>query len=129
VPIVDLILHLILGMAVSLLDFAFELFALAFYLDQIVVSELAPLFLALAGELLPVTFDVILLLAALNLGDYRFNRLENLFGEVDMDFADFRQIRGEVREKRLGIFGLDVNDALERLGAAQLFSERDAFFE
>ena len=56
-PIVDLILHLILGMAVALLDLAFELFALAFYLGQIVVSELAPLFLDLAGELLPIAFN------------------------------------------------------------------------
>ena len=47
-PIVDLILHLILGMAVALLNLAFELFALAFYLGQIVASELAPLFLDLA---------------------------------------------------------------------------------
>jgi len=57
VPIVDLILHQVLGMAVALLNLAFELFALAFYLGQIVVSELAPLFLDLAGELLPIAFN------------------------------------------------------------------------
>ena len=56
-PIVDLILHQVLGMAVALLNLAFELFALAFYLGQIVVSELAPLFLDLAGELLPIAFN------------------------------------------------------------------------
>src|ERR1700730_4517971 len=59
VPIVDILLHLVLGMTVALLDFAFELLALAVYRGNVVVSELAPLFLDLADELLPITFDTI----------------------------------------------------------------------
>src|ERR1035437_7588877 len=59
VPIIDILLHHVLGMTVALLDLAFELLALAVYRGKVVVSELAPLFLDLADELLPVTFDTI----------------------------------------------------------------------
>ena len=54
-PIIDILLHHVLGMAVALLDLAFELLALAVYRGKVVISELAPLFLDLADELLPVT--------------------------------------------------------------------------
>jgi hypothetical protein len=53
VPIIDILLHHVLGMTVALLDLAFELLALAVYRNKVVVSELAPLFLDLADELLP----------------------------------------------------------------------------
>src|SRR5580693_5868306 len=46
-------------MTVALLDFAFKLLALAVYRGNVVVSELAPLFLDLADELLPITFNTI----------------------------------------------------------------------
>src|ERR1700724_4241769 len=59
VPIIDILLHHVLGMTVALLDLSFELLALAVYRGKVVVSELAPLFLDLADELLPVTFDTI----------------------------------------------------------------------
>ena len=60
-PIIDILLHHVLGMTVALLDLAFEVLALAVYRGKVVVSELAPLFLDLADELLPVTFDTILI--------------------------------------------------------------------
>jgi hypothetical protein len=59
VPIVDVLAHVVLGLAVAFLDLAFELVALAADLGEIVVSELAPLFLDLAAYLLPVAFDTI----------------------------------------------------------------------
>src|ERR1700724_1496948 len=59
VPIIDILLHHVLGMTVALLDLSFELLALAVYRGKVVVSELAPLFLDLADELLPITFDTI----------------------------------------------------------------------
>src|ERR1700730_1863741 len=59
VPIVDILLHLVLGMTVALLDFAFKLLAHAVYRGNVVVSELAPLLLDLADEQLPITFDTI----------------------------------------------------------------------
>jgi len=46
-PIIDILLHHVLGMAVALLDLAFELLALAVYRGKVVVSELAPLSLTL----------------------------------------------------------------------------------
>ena len=58
-PIIDILLHHVLGMTVALLDIAFELLALAIYRCKVVVSELGPFFLDLADELLPVTFDTI----------------------------------------------------------------------
>ena len=58
-PIIDFLLHHVLGMTVTLLDLAFELLALAVYRGKVVVSELGLFFLDLANELLPVTFDTI----------------------------------------------------------------------
>jgi hypothetical protein len=46
-------------MAVELSDLAFEPLALAVYRGNVVVSELAPLFLDLADEQLPIIFDTI----------------------------------------------------------------------
>jgi hypothetical protein len=37
----------------------------------------------------------------LSVSDYRFDRLENLFGEVRIEFADFRYILDEVCVSRL----------------------------
>jgi hypothetical protein len=59
VPIIDLLLHHVLGMTIALLDLAFELLALAVNRGKVVLSELAPLFLDLSDELLPVAFDTI----------------------------------------------------------------------
>jgi uncharacterized protein YjbJ (UPF0337 family) len=58
-PVVDLLLGLVAGNAVVLLDLADELLALTRHAIDVVVSELAPLFLDLAGELLPVAFDTV----------------------------------------------------------------------
>jgi hypothetical protein len=49
-------------------------------------------------------------------------------GKLGIEFADFRQIRDEPRVRRVGIFGLDPDDALERLGAEQLFDECGTVF-
>jgi hypothetical protein len=49
----------------------------------------------------------------LNLGDGGFDRLERLFGEVGIEFARFRHIPNEPFEKRLGIFRLNLNGALD----------------
>src|SRR6185437_3597490 len=58
-PVVDVLAHLILGVAIASLEFSFELLAIAVDLGDVVVSEIAPLLLHLAGELLPVSFDAI----------------------------------------------------------------------
>src|SRR4029453_9226026 len=58
-PVVDVLLHLVLGIAVAGLDLALELLAVAVDLGDVVVGELAPLFLHLAGDLLPIAFDAI----------------------------------------------------------------------
>ena len=58
-PVVNVLPHLILGVAVAGLDSSFELFAVAVDLGDVVVSELAPLLLHLAGQLLPVPFNAI----------------------------------------------------------------------
>lgn len=58
-PVVDVFLHLILGVAVSGLDLALQLFAVAIDFGDVVVSELAPLLFHLAGKLLPVSFNPI----------------------------------------------------------------------
>jgi hypothetical protein len=53
---------------------------------------------------------------------------ESLFGKLGIEFADFRQIRDEFRERRLGIFGPDMNGARKRLGTEQLFSQKQSHF-
>ena len=53
------LLHLILGVAVARLDLAFQLLTVAVDLGNVVVGELAPLLLDLAGHLLPIAFDAI----------------------------------------------------------------------
>jgi hypothetical protein len=55
VPVIDFLFGLILLIAVALLDLAFELILLARYRVKIIVGQLAPLFLYLALDLLPVT--------------------------------------------------------------------------
>ena len=49
-------------------------------------------------------------------------------GKLGIEFADLRQIRDEPRVRRVGIFGLDPDNALERLGSEQLFDECGAVF-
>jgi hypothetical protein len=56
IPIVDVPAHLILGKAIALLDLAFQLLAAAVDCVQVVAGELAPLFLDLALDLLPICF-------------------------------------------------------------------------
>src|ERR1700760_4096019 len=58
-PVVHVFVNLVLGEAVALLQFAFELFAAAFDHVEIVIGEFAPLLLGLALDLLPVTFDLV----------------------------------------------------------------------
>src|SRR5262245_13043775 len=59
VPVVNVLAHLVLGEAVALLDFAFQLLAPAGDDVEIVVGELAPLLLDLALDLLPVPFHAV----------------------------------------------------------------------
>jgi len=60
VPIVDILLHLVLAMAVALLDLALELLArLPFIAAMSSSVSLAHFSLTFADELLPVTFDTI----------------------------------------------------------------------
>src|SRR5688572_25117490 len=56
VPFVDVVTDLVLGVAVALLDLAFELVAAAFDHVEVVVSELSPLLFDLALDLLPIAF-------------------------------------------------------------------------
>src|SRR6201993_3596425 len=70
-----------------------------------------------------------LFFGGLNLGDCAFDRFESFFGEVGIEFARFRYISNEPLEKRLGIFGLNLNGALKRLGAEQLFEESGTVLE
>src|ERR1044071_4669744 len=58
-PAIDLLLRLVLGDAVALLDAANELVLLAVDDGDVVLGQLAPLLLDLAGELLPVAFNAI----------------------------------------------------------------------
>jgi hypothetical protein len=51
---------------------------------------------------------------------------ERFFSELGIEFANFLQIRDEVRVGRSGIFRPDINGALERLGTEQLFDESRA---
>src|SRR4029079_3493767 len=58
-PAIHLLFGLVLGNAISLLDFADKLGAATLDDREIVVGELAPLLLGFAGELLPIAFDSI----------------------------------------------------------------------
>ena len=58
-PVVDVLASLVLGYAITLLDFSFELIAPPGDLVEIVVSQIAPLLFDLAFELLPVPFNTI----------------------------------------------------------------------
>src|SRR5688500_7175578 len=58
-PAIDLALCLVLGDAVALLDAANQLVLLAVDDRNVVLGQLAPLLLDLAGELLPVAFNAI----------------------------------------------------------------------
>jgi len=59
VPIIDFPARLIFGVAISLLDFAFELILLAIDYVEIIISEFAPLLFDLAFHLLPASFNAI----------------------------------------------------------------------
>ena len=59
VPVVNLFRGLILSVAITLLNFAFELIALASNNIKIVVSELTPLLFDLAFNLFPISFDAV----------------------------------------------------------------------
>jgi hypothetical protein len=67
-----------------------------------------------------------LLLRALHVGDRLSNRLEACLGEVGIEFARFCRLRQEGCARRLGIFGLNLNYGVERLGAYQIFDEYSA---
>src|SRR6185295_15351665 len=58
-PVLDLALGFVLLDAVALLDLADQLVAMAAHLVELVVGELAPLFLQLARHLLPVALNAI----------------------------------------------------------------------
>src|SRR5262245_26114053 len=58
-PVIHILAHLILGIAVAPLDLALELFAIAVDLVEVVVGVLTPLLLHLTAELLPAAFDTI----------------------------------------------------------------------
>ena len=59
VPVVNVLLDLILGEAVTLLNFSFELIAATVDGSEVIVGEFAPLLLDLACDLLPVSFNTI----------------------------------------------------------------------
>ena len=59
IPVVNVLLDLILSEAITLLDLSFELIAATVYGGEVIVSEFAPLFLDLACDLLPVSFNAI----------------------------------------------------------------------
>jgi hypothetical protein len=59
IPVFNVLLDLILGEAITLLDLSFELIAATVYGGEVIVGELAPLLLDLAGNLLPVSFNAI----------------------------------------------------------------------
>src|ERR1700730_1853374 len=59
VPVVDVLTDLIFGQPVALLNLAFELVAFPVDRGQVVVGELGPLFLDLAFDLFPVSFNTI----------------------------------------------------------------------
>ena len=59
VPVIDVAADAVLLEAVTFLDLAFELVALAGDAVEVIVGELAPLFFDLAFDLLPVSFDAV----------------------------------------------------------------------
>src|SRR5262249_50874445 len=59
VPVVDVFLGLVFGVAVPLLDLAFELITASGDHIKVIIRELAPLLLDLAFDLLPISFDTI----------------------------------------------------------------------
>lgn len=60
-------------------------------------------------------------------GRYRVvNRLESHLGEVEIEFPHFRRLRNEAGIRHFGVFELDLNHAIERLGTQQLFDEGKA---
>src|SRR5262249_32096821 len=58
-PVIDLLLCLILPVPVPRLDLALELLAISVNLSNVIVGKLAPLFLDLAGHLLPTALDAV----------------------------------------------------------------------
>lgn len=60
-PRVNFLARLVLSVAVSVLEYALELLALAVDLGNIVVGKVGPLRLHLTGELLPIAFNPILI--------------------------------------------------------------------
>src|SRR5262245_14560417 len=58
-PVVDLLLDLILSVPVPRLDLALELLAISVNLSNVIIGQLAPLFLDLAGHLLPIALDAV----------------------------------------------------------------------
>ena len=58
-PIIYIFTHLILGHAVALLDFAFELVAAAVDLSEFVIGQLTPFLLDLVFRGFPVPFNLI----------------------------------------------------------------------
>src|SRR5271165_7540403 len=58
-PVLDLLLHLVLLVPVTLLDPALQLLALSVDHVEVIVCELAPLLLHLALHLLPAAFEPI----------------------------------------------------------------------
>jgi len=59
VPVIDILLCSVLLVAIPLLDFSFQLIALACDDVQIIISEFPPLLLNLPLYLLPVAFDAV----------------------------------------------------------------------
>jgi hypothetical protein len=58
-PVIDFALHVIFGLAVSLLDLAFQLLTVTVDLIDLVIGKLAPLLLGVAFELLPVSLKAL----------------------------------------------------------------------
>jgi hypothetical protein len=58
-PVVNVLASLVLGYAITLLNFSFELIAPPADLVEIVVGQIAPLLFDFAFELLPVPFNTI----------------------------------------------------------------------
>jgi hypothetical protein len=58
-PIIDILFHLILGVTIALLEFAFELLAFASDCCQVIFRELVSLLFDVATELPPVAVDTI----------------------------------------------------------------------
>lgn len=58
-PIIDVLLHDVFAEAIAFLQLAFELFAAARDLVEIVIGEMTPFLLHLAFDLFPISFDSI----------------------------------------------------------------------